>query len=409
MAVAAPSEIRSTTGRTSVFRSQVSRVLDDLRHGRIILEENGTTTVFGTLGSDGLEAVIRVVDPKMYQRVAFEGSLGAAEAYLQGEWECDDLVELFRILCRNRERLMVMDSGVSRFFLGLAAFAHRLRKNSRAGSQKNIAAHYDLSNAFFELFLDPTMMYSSAYYEDDAMSLDEASLAKLDIVCRKLDLGPEDHVLEIGTGWGGFAEYAVRNVGCRVTTTTVSGQQYDFAKKRIEQAEIADRVTLLKKDYRDLSGSYDKIVSIEMIEAVGHDYLPEYVRKCESLLKPEGWMLVQSILMPDQRYERYRKSVDFIQKYVFPGGHLPSVGAIQHAFDDSSQMRLVEYEEFPESYARTLHEWRQRFKDKLDRVRELGFDERFIRLWEYYLCYCEGAFLEHATTVGHFLWRKVAY
>ncbi len=409
MATVASSESRTKPGRTSVFRGQVNRVLDELRHGRIIIEEQGTTSTYGSPGSDGLEVVIRVLDPKMYQRIAFEGSLGAAEAYLQGEWECDDLVELFRILCRNRDRLIAMDSGVSRFFMGLATIAHRLRKNSKTGSRRNIAAHYDLSNSFFELFLDPTMMYSSAYYEDESMSLAEASLAKLDIVCQKLDLGPDDHVLEIGTGWGGFAEYAIRNFGCRVTTTTVSQQQYDFAKARFEQAGITDRVTLLKEDYRDLEGEYDKLVSIEMIEAVGHDYLPTYVGKCESLLKPGGWMLVQSILMPDQRYERYRKAVDFIQKYVFPGGHLPSVGAIQHAFEDDSRMRLVEFEEFPESYARTLNEWRQSFMGRLDSVRELGFDDRFIRLWEYYLCYCEGAFLEHATTVGHFLWRKVAY
>ncbi len=393
----------------SLLQKQVFRVLNQFQHGQVTVENGDHRETFGSPGQDHLEVVIRVLNPQLYKRIAWEGSLGAAESYLQGEWTCDNLVNFFRILCRNMDQLSDLDSGWSKVVTTVAAWGHRKNRNDKSGSQRNIAAHYDLSNDFFQLFLDETMMYSSAYYSKEDVPLAEASLAKLDLICQKLDLKPEDHVLEIGTGWGGFALYAAENYGCRVTTTTISTQQHDYAKERIENAGLTDRVALLKTDYRDLTGQYDKLVYIEMIEAVGAEFLSTYFEKCESLLKPGGSMLVQSILMPDHRYERYTRSVDFIQKYIFPGGHLPSVSAMQQALSNRTQLRLAAFEEFAESYAKTLREWRTAFFEKIDQVRNYGFDERFIRMWDYYLCYCEGAFLEQATSVGQFVWIKADY
>lgn len=406
---AVPLESHSLSFWQSALQKQIFRVLSQLQHGRVTVESGDQRETFGSAGKDHLEATIRVENPQLYRRMAWEGSLGAAESFLQGEWTCDNLVNFFRILCRNMDHLASLDSGWSKLMTTVATWGHRKNRNDKSGSQRNIAAHYDLSNDFFKLFLDETMMYSSAYYAEEDMQLAEASLAKLDLICQKLNLKPDDHVLEIGTGWGGFAQYAVENYGCRVTTTTISAQQHDYAKQRIENAGLTDRVTLLKTDYRDLSGQYDKLVSIEMIEAVGAEFLPTYFEKCESLLKPGGSMLIQSILMPDHRYDRYCRSVDFIQKYIFPGGHLPSISAVQQSLSPSTQLRLVAFEEFAESYAKTLRAWRKAFFDKIDQVRHHGFDDRFIRMWNYYLCYCEGAFLEHATSVGQFVWIKAEY
>ncbi|HCS50179.1 MAG TPA: SAM-dependent methyltransferase, partial [Planctomycetaceae bacterium] len=355
---AVPLESHSLSFWQSALQKQIFRVLSQLQHGRVTVESGDQRETFGSAGKDHLEVVIRVEDPQLYRRMAWEGSLGAAESFLQGEWTCDNLVNFFRILCRNMDHLASLDSGWSKLMTTVATWGHRKNRNDKSGSQRNIAAHYDLSNDFFKLFLDETMMYSSAYYTEPDMQLAEASLAKLDLICQKLDLKPDDHVLEIGTGWGGFAQYAVENYGCRVTTTTISTQQHDYAKQRIENAGLAERVTLLKTDYRDLSGQYDKLVSIEMIEAVGAEFLTTYFEKCESLIKPGGSMLIQSILMPDHRYDRYCRSVDFIQKYIFPGGHLPSVSAVQQALSPSTQLRLVAFEEFAESYAKTLRAWR---------------------------------------------------
>lgn len=391
----------------SLIRNQLFTMLRQFEHGTVHWNDPWATHSFGN--SEELTVSVTVNDPRFYRRVMLEGSLGAAESYLQGEWDCSDLMPLFRILCRNMDRLGSLDSAWSKIGGGLARVGHVLRNNSLTGSRNNIAAHYDLSNDFFRCFLDPTMMYSSAIFEEETQTLHEASVNKLDQICQKLKLQAGDRVIEIGTGWGGLAEHAVRHYDCHVTTTTISKQQHDFARERFRNAGLEDRVTLLQTDYRQLTGSYDKLVSIEMIEAVGHEYLPAYFQKCESLLKPGGTMLIQAILMPDHRYETYRRSVDFIQKYIFPGGHLPSISAIQQALPQNTQLRLTRFDEFADSYALTLRAWRKAFFEHLDRITALGFDDRFIRMWDYYFSYCEGAFWEQATSVGHFVWQKTRY
>lgn len=341
--------------------------------------------------------------------MALGGGLGAAESYIQGDWDASNLTDAMRILARNSNVLTRVEKGGARFKRPLRVALNWLRRNTRDGSRRNISAHYDLSNEFFALMLDRTMTYSSGYFERSDSNLEEASIAKYDRICRKLNLTPRDHVLEIGTGWGGFAEHAVTHYGARVTTTTISEQQYRFAKQRIAAAGLSDRVTLLQQDYRDLQGSFDKLVSIEMIEAVGEKFLSQYFAKCSSLLKDDGKMCLQAILIPDQRYDRYRRSVDFIQRYIFHGGFLPSPGAIAGYIGRETDLQCVHMEDFGHHYARTLELWRQRFWSQMDQVRRLGFDERFVRTWDYYLSYCEAGFREHQIGVSQLVFTKPNY
>ena len=383
--------------------------LQNTRHGQIVFRDPLGSFAVGEPGADQLQCTLHVHSLSFYRTLIASGSLGAAEAYMEGVWTCDDLPTLIRILSRNLSQFEAMDGGLARLAGWVGRAGHWLSRNTQAGSRKNIAAHYDLSNSLFELFLDPTMMYSSAVFEEESQSLESASLAKLERICQSLDLQPTDHLVEIGTGWGGMALYAAKNYGCRVTTTTISQEQHTLASKRIVEAGLQDRVTLLLTDYRDMVGQYDKLVSVEMIEAVGDEFLPTYFAACDRLLKPGGKMLVQAITMPDQRYASYLKTVDFIQKYIFPGGCLPSVGAMQAAVGADTGLRLTGLFEFAESYAITLRHWRERFFLRLDEVRALGFDDRFIRMWDYYLCYCEGAFRERAVGVAHLVWDKVKY
>ncbi|MDZ7617599.1 MAG: cyclopropane-fatty-acyl-phospholipid synthase family protein, partial [Patescibacteria group bacterium] len=334
--------------------------------------------------------------------------LGAAEAFIRGYWTCDNLVELVRIFCRNAAVSAGMEGGPVRLLSPVARLGHWLRRNTTAGSRRNIAAHYDLGNEFFALFLDQTLAYSCAIFSRPDSTLHEASVAKFDRICRKLALKPEDHLLEIGTGWGGFALHAASNYRCRITTTTISQKQYDYTRRLVASAGLGDRVTVLLKDYRDLTGTYDKLVSIEMIEAVGHQFFGTYFRACSKLLKRDGLMLVQAITIPDQRYDAYRRGVDFIQRYIFPGGCLPSVGAICDSVGRATDMRLVHFEDLTPHYAETLALWRQRFVANHDGVRALGFSDEFMRTWEYYFCYCEGAFRERAIGSAQLLLAKPA-
>lgn len=382
--------------------------------GQILFDDGIRPVLLGTTASTSANEPLpspislRIEDSRFYRQVALGGSLGFAEGYLRRYWSTDDLTSLLRFFARNLTRTTFFNRGLTRLRNGIDAVAHRLARNTLDGSRRNIASHYDLSNEFFATFLDSTMTYSSARFEEPTMSLEEAATAKLDAVCRKLDLQPTDHLLEIGSGWGGLAIHAARNFGCRVTTTTISRQQYNFAAEWIRSAGLGDRITLLKNDYRQLSGEYDKLVSIEMLEAVGHNFLDTYFSTCSRLLKPGGRMLVQTITIPEQRFEEYARSVDFIQKYVFPGGCLPSVASIQVSTGRSTDLRLTAFEDFGMCYARTLREWRVRFFSALDTVRSLGFDDRFMRLWEYYLCYCEAAFLERCVGVAHLQWIKTS-
>ncbi len=349
---------------------------------------------------------IRVAHLNLYRRLAMRGSLGAAEAYMQGAWDTDDLVSALRLFARNASVLTAMDGRR----VGHTIPWHRLwnwrHRNSRAGSRRNIAAHYDLSNEFFALMLDPTLTYSSGIFPRPDATLEQASIEKYDRICRKLRLQPSDHVLEIGTGWGGFAIHAARHYGCRVTTTTISHQQYVLARCRVAAAGLEDRIELREQDYRDLRGTYDKLVSIEMIEAVGERMLDTYFQRCSQLLKTDGLMLLQAILMPDRRYELYRRSTDFINRYIFPGGFLPSLSTIGTALSRVTDLQIMHFEDFAEHYARTLAAWRNNFWSHIAEVRRLGFDEQFIRTWHYYLCYCEAGFAERQIGVSQMVFGK---
>ncbi|UCE54821.1 MAG: class I SAM-dependent methyltransferase [Desulfobacterales bacterium] len=376
-------------------RRAILALLKKLVHGRITLVENGHRHHFGEISDRfALQAVITVHHPQLYTRILFGGSIGAAEAYMEGLWSADDLTMVMRILALNQKAFEEMEKGLARLTAPLHKFYHFVRKNTKASSRKNILAHYDLGNDFYALFLDETMTYSCGIFEKEESTLKKASEEKYDRICRKLQLKSGDRVVEIGTGWGGFAVHAVRNYGVHVTTTTISDEQYQFAKKRIKEGGLEDRITLLKKDYRDLVGKFDKLVSIEMIEAVGHHYLATFFRTCSRLLKDDGVMALQAITIGDQIFDRHKRSVDFIKRYIFPGSCSPSITAIGNAIAEATDLRLVHLEDITPHYARTLREWRRRLFANIRKVRALGFSDTFIRMWEYYLCYCEGGFAE---------------
>ena len=367
-----------------------------LRDGEIRLHEAGNVHRFGARTARcGLAATLTVRDPQFWSLAAGGGTVGAGESYINGHWRCDDLTALVRIMVLNRHVMQEMEHGLAaRASALLRRLLHWANRNSRSGSARNIAAHYDLGNDLYRLMLDDTMAYSCGIYLSEDATLHEASIAKFDAVCRKLALTSSDHLVEIGTGWGGLAIHAAENYGCRVTTTTISREQHEFAKEKIAARGLAGRITLLFKDYRDLSGKFDKLVSIEMIEAVGAKYLDTYFAKCSSLLKPGGAMLLQAITLQDQFYRQALKSVDYIQRFVFPGSFIPSVTAIADSVTRVTDMKLFNLEDIGPHYAPTLKAWRERFFANLDKVRALGYPDSFIRLWEFYLCYCEGGFAE---------------
>jgi cyclopropane-fatty-acyl-phospholipid synthase len=378
-----------------------------LREDRIDVVEGSRVDSFGAGDSEeALHATLTVHDPGLYRALALRGTVGAAESYMDGCWTADDLTTLVRIIARNREILGAMNRGATRVpRVGLRAL-HALRRNSRTGSRRNIAAHYDLGNDFFALFLDPSWTYSCAIFDDPEASLEEASIAKYDRACKKLELVAEDHVLEIGGGWGGFALHAAGRYGCRVTTITLSREQHELASLRVARAGLAGRVDVRLEDYRHVRGTYDKLASIEMIEAVGHRYFDQFFRICSERLRPRGLMLLQAILTPDQGYETSLRNVDFVKRYIFPGGQLPSLGSIAASMKRATDLRLIHLEDLSTHYARTLAGWHERMLKNLDRIRDLGLPERFIRMWEFYLCYCEGGFAERANTVAQILFEK---
>ena len=404
-------------GIDRLLRARLIATLGELRGGRIHIKDAFGSVTVGT-DDDTANTVLlrlRVDDLAFYRAIAARGSVGAGESYMAGQWRCDDLVGLVRLLVRNRDLLDRMESGLA--WLGGMALRgwHALRRNSRDGSRRNIAAHYDLGNDFFELFLSADLMYSSAMWHGDADndavagdgdSLDAASTRKLERICHKLRLQPGDRVIEIGTGWGGFAIHAARHHGCHVTTTTISREQHALASRRVDEAGLSDRVTLLMQDYRDLDGQFDKLVSIEMVEAIGAPYLDTYFAKIGELLRPDGLALVQAITIEDHRYAQALRTVDFIKRHVFPGSFIPSIEALVGAKTHSSDLALVHLEDFGQSYALTLQAWRRRFMARLHDVRRQGYDERFIRMWEFYLAYCEGAFREGSIGVAQLLMAK---
>jgi len=385
---------RSTQPRSaSRFRSVLLGKLHAINWGRLTIVDGSDRFEFGQTDAE-VSVTVTVTDSRFFRYAALNGPLGVGEAYIEGLWTADDLVGLVRLFVRNRNTLDKVASGAADWAKPLMRWLHYLNRNTMAGSRRNIAAHYDLGNELFELFLDRNLMYSSAAYREKEQTLEQASDEKLRRICEKLQLSSADQVLEIGTGWGGFALYAAQNYGCAVTTTTISEEQYQLANRRVQMANLTDLITVQKKDYRELSGRYDKLVSIEMIEAVGHQFLDTYFAKCADLLRPNGQMCLQAITIEDQRYKKALKSIDFIKRYIFPGSFIPSIAALTHSIAQASDLKLFHLEDLGLSYARTLREWRNRFFANIDQVRELGYGDDFIRMWEYYLCYCEGGFLE---------------
>jgi cyclopropane-fatty-acyl-phospholipid synthase len=379
----------------SAARRGVFKLLSKLEAGKIILKDGGATYRFGQTATDfPLQSTITVRHPRFYRNVLSGGSIGAGESYMAGYWSTDNLTRVIRIILRNQIVMKGMEGGWARLTAPIYNLYHYFRRNSRKGSRNNITAHYDLGNDFYQLFLDDTWTYSSGIFQSDNRSLADASIAKYDRLCRKLALSPEDHVVEIGSGWGGFAMHAAQNYGCRVTTTTISDAQYALAKQRIQQAGLSGRVKILKKDYRDLTDKYDKLVSIEMIEAVGHQYYDIFFKTCSDLLKPDGMMAIQAITIGDHVFDRHKYSADFIKRYIFPGSCIPSITAMHQALAKVSDLRLFHLEDISPHYARTLRMWRERFFDNIDRVKALGYGDRFIRMWDFYLSYCEAGFAE---------------
>jgi cyclopropane-fatty-acyl-phospholipid synthase len=385
----------------------VLKRLSLLREGQLTLIDGADHFLFGEATDNfPLSVTVHIHDQRFYSDMAFGGSIGAGEAYMQGYWSTEQLTDLIRLFVRNMDVLDKVEGGFATLTAPLQKSLHWFNRNTRAGSRKNIAAHYDLGNDFFKLFLDETMMYSSAMFTSPDLTLHEAQIARLDVICRKLDLQPSDHVIEIGTGWGGFALYAAKHYGCKITTTTISKEQHALAVERVKAAGLEDRIAVLLSDYRDLQGQYDKLVSIEMIEAVGHQFYDTFFAKCSSLLKPNGVMLLQAITIADQRYEQATKSVDFIQRYIFPGSCIPSVTAMTQSITRSTDMRLFDLQDIGPDYATTLRMWRENFFANLDKIKSLGYDDAFIRMWEYYFCYCEGGFAERAIGDVHMVLTK---
>lgn len=375
-------------------RKLFEKILLGLQGGRLTLAENGRLSTYGNDAADGLEAMIEVHSPEFYRAALFGGEIGMGEAYMDGHWSSPDLPSLVRLAVRNLRLIdgsNVLFSFVSQM---LARWKHLGRSNTVVGSRRNIEAHYDLSNDFFRLFLDKSMMYSAALWGREEETLEQAQWNKLDRICRVLGLGPEDHVLEIGTGWGAFAIHAASQYGCRVTTTTISREQYALAEQRVREAGLEDRVTLLLEDYRHLQGRFTKGVSIEMFEAVGLAHYDDFFASWERLIEPGGAVMMQTITMNEKQFRSYQRSPDWIQKYIFPGGELSSVVEIQKSLARTGRYQLHDLNEMGTHYAWTLREWRKRFQERIEEVRKLGFDRRFERMWDYYLGYCEGAFLE---------------
>ena len=388
-------------------KAMVLKQFSKLTQGQLLVNENGNNYIFGSKNNDfPVSATINVLSNEMYSEIAAKGLNGAAEAFVKGLWSSDDLTRLIRIFVRNREAANQIEGGLAKLATGLFYLQHSLKRNNHKGSLRNISAHYDLGNDLFETFLDNTKMYSCAIFETENSSLEQASINKIERICKKLELSSNDHVLEIGTGWGGFAIFAAKNFGCKITTTTISQKQYEYTLEKVKALGLQDKISVLKKDYRDLTGKYNKLVSIEMIEAVGHHYYHDFFRKCNQLLTPDGRMLLQSIIITDYLYEEAKQFSDFIKTYIFPGSCIPSISKLCESSAKATDMRLFHLEDITPHYAKTLNHWRSYFMNNVQKIRDLGFSEEFIRLWNFYFCYCEGGFIERQIGAVQMLFTK---
>lgn len=378
---------------TSIFKNGLKKKLSRLREGYLTIEDGDERFNFGDPQSN-LRTNVIIHSQEFYVFTGSGGALGIAEAYILGYWTADDVVMLMRIILKNRSILLSLDSGITKLLSPFNKLIHKSRQNTIKGSKENIFAHYDLSNDFYKLWLDPTMTYSCAFFSEPNTDLEDASIEKLDRICRKLKLSENDSVLEIGTGWGSLSIHAAKNYGCRITTTTISDKQYHYAKKRVAEEGMESRINVLNKDYRTLDGKYDKIISIEMIEAVGYEYISEYFIKVSSLLKPDGLMALQGITYNDHNFDVYKDSVDFIKKYIFPGSCLISVAQIIDVVKKKTDLSMIDMEDITLHYVKTLSTWRKNFMRVLPEVKKLGYSQAFINMWEFYLLYCEAGFIE---------------
>ena len=369
---------------TSVFKNGLKKKLSHLNVGCIIVVDGEDKFSFGDTDSE-LQVNVQVHSQEFYVMTGSGGAMGIAEAYILGYWTSDDVVMLMRIILKNRSILMSLDNGFAKVLSPINKLIHRSRQNTLKGSKENILAHYDLSNDFYKLWLDPTMTYSCAYFSNANTTLEDASIEKLDRMCRKLKLTEVDNILEVGTGWGSFSIHAAKNYGCSITTTTISDAQYEYAKSRVVEEGLESKINVINKDYRKLDGQYDKIVSIEMIEAVGYEYISEYFEKLSSLLKPDGLMAIQGITYNDQNFDTYKDSVDFIKKYIFPGSCLISISQIIDVIKSKTDLSMIDMEDITRHYAETLNRWRKNFMNVLPEVKEMGYSKAFINMWEFYL------------------------
>ena len=390
-----------------LYKKIIHQRLSQIKDAHIIIKDGKSINKYGKPGN--LSAKINILDTAFYKNIILGGTIGASESFIKGEWSSPNLTNVIRVLARNTEAQDKLENLFTLLSQPFLKVMHKLNENSVRGSKKNISRHYDLSNDFFSLFLDKNMMYSSAIYKSRKTSLEDASTNKLDVICKKLNLKKTDHVIEIGTGWGGFAIYAAKNYGCKVTTTTISIEQYKFAKQKIKEAGLGKKIKVLLKDYRLLKGQYDKLVSIEMIEAVGYQFYDEYFKIIGQLLKNDGEALIQAITIKDQRYSKAIQSVDFIQKYIFPGSCIPSITAIQNSLTSSTDLVINDIRDIGHHYARTLADWRKRFLKNKQEIRKLGFDDKFLRMWLFYFAYCEGGFEEKVISDIHLHITKPGY
>ena len=385
------------------------RQLKKIDRGYLSLSLGNHTQQMGTVSDGTISANIEVHNPAFFRKTCLGGSLGVADSYADGDWDTNDLVAVFRLFLQNQEVMDGMESGWASLLNRIARWGYLLsQKNTRKGSRKNIALHYDLGNDFYELMLDPTMTYSCGIFNSPECTLQEASLAKYDRIIDQLDIQPHHHVLEIGCGWGGFAHRLAERTEAKLTATTISNRQFEYAQDRIQKADFHDRISIVKQDYRDLVGQFDRIVSIEMIEAVGHEFLPTYFSQISDLLVSDGAAMIQGITMPDHRYTQYLKEVDYIRTRVFPGSCVPSASAMIEAAVKKSDLRPADLHDFGYHYSRTLREWRMRFLENEEEIKKLGYDDHFRRAWLYYLCYCEAGFEEGYTGDIHLLLAKPA-
>jgi len=384
---------KKTTFLASIFKKGVMNKFKHLQYGSIKIIEGDETLSFGDSESDD-KVIVTIHSNEFYVFLGSGGINGVAEAYMAGYWTANNLVLLLQIVLKNKKILLSLDSGFAKLINPINKLIHWSKQNTLKGSKQNILAHYDLSNDFYKLWLDPTMTYSCGYFQDNSVSLEQASIEKIDRICRKLKLNKNDHILEIGTGWGSFSLHAAKQYGCTIDTVTISDAQYEYASKKIESSGLDSQISIFNKDYRKIEGKYDKIVSIEMIEAVGYQFIPQYFSKISSLLKKDGLVAIQGITYNDQNFEQYKNSVDFIKKYIFPGSCLISVAQISDVIKEYTDLAIVDMEDITMHYAETLNRWKANFIKVIPEVKKMGFSEAFIKMWEFYFVFCEAGFLE---------------